>query len=600
MEGDPGAPSEPKAPCRPAPGQDTGAALVSLRPAVVGSADDVEVSRTVTPFGTLIRELASGRMEVHHVDGTTAVRNPTLAELRAKCELHQGPEDRLRELLGRLLATYEKVHGDETIPPSHDPKRLSGLPGHWRVARPDGFVVGRVAVPPPPPAAPPPTDAGDDPPAAEGDAAPAVEEPVDVGAAMLEQLGGGAKLVEDGKVIEYPIGQISVTQQVDSHTQLPILTTEEGLVLWGDTSSEMVCLHADGTRTIRKARPDGYTVTVERSRTARISCRVNNGNNTPGTQLDIECADGTRMEVIPRVMNIKAELVPSDPNKVDPATFSTNASVLLRHRDGTIMWSKGDGDVELASSFDVDTKGESSILRGLDRTGLYSAHCDGNNIQLADTDGNTFEVTGEQTVAFTLAVSMGDDFLSPRCVKPGQPYKHPDASFLPMPEDAPAPRLFVVYGDGEAEELLVARDVEKALRLADKDPNAVVIRGEKMGQPMHNCLCHTILRGTSSDNAKVPMEPVPWPGLIAGFRSGTHEEAGCALPKNEFTEFRQFIEYPAISEAERAQFQQVLARYKQEEADHVATHKAYGQGMAHWQKKKPDPAGEFPESSGGA
>ena len=66
-------------------------------------------------------------------------------------------------------------------------------------------------------------------------------------------------------------------------------------------------------------------------------------------------------------------------------------------------------------------------------------------------------------------MSMGDDFLSPRCKQPFRPFKHPDASFLPLPSEAPKPRLFVVYGDGEAEELLLRSDFEEAMRLARKE-----------------------------------------------------------------------------------------------------------------------------------
>merc|ERR1719272_2773247 len=180
-------------------------------------------------------------------------------------------------------------------------------------------------------------------------------------------------------------------------------------------------------------------------------------------------------------------------------------------------------------------------------------------MKLADEDGNLFEVHGDQSVDARLAVSMGDQVDSPRCTKPGVPFRHPHAAFLPLPEDAPEPRLFVVYGDGEAEELLLTRDAQEAIRLAKLNPECVVVEGEQLGPPMESCSCHTIFRAASSDQVSVPPLPITMPPSVAGFHPGT--AAFAPAPGSNYTEFRQFTEYPPIPEDQLARFKEVLELY---------------------------------------
>lgn len=135
------------------------------------------------------------------------------------------------------------------------------------------------------------------------------------------------------------------------------------------------------------------------------------------------------------------------------------------------------------------------------------AQVDYDRIYLRDDDGNHFEVQGDQSLDFKLSVSMGDDFASPRCTRPRRPFKHPDASFLPLPSQAPQPRLFVVYGDGEGEELLLRSDFEEAMRLARKDEATLVVEGEPMGWPMSCCKSHSVHRIMQMDPVSVPMRP---------------------------------------------------------------------------------------------
>merc|ERR1719265_1766318 len=99
---------------------------------------------------------------------------------------------------------------------------------------------------------------------------------------------------------------------------------------------------------------------------------------------------------------------------------------------------------------------------------VYVARVDHSVVSLHD-GGNIFEVHGNQTLTCTLPVNLSDP-PSPRCKEPGKAYFHPDAESLQLPEVAPDPRLFVIYGDGEAEELVTARTREEILRSARDDP----------------------------------------------------------------------------------------------------------------------------------
>eukprot|EP00913_Durusdinium_trenchii_P022640 g21263.t1 len=182
------------------------------------------------------------------------------------------------------------------------------------------------------------------------------------------------------------------------------------------------------------------------------------------------------------------------------------------------------------------------------------AQVDYDRIYLRDDDGNHFEVKGDQSLDFKLSVSMGDDFASPRCVCPQKPFKHPDASFLPLPEQAPQPRLFIVYGDGEAEELLVRRDFEEE-------------EGSGWDRIMH------------MDPVNVPMRPLELPHGICGF-----VEPPPSPLKRTFTEFRQFIEYPELTEQKLQEFESAYEVYLQQEEEQRTLHSTLGQGLQNAQR----------------
>lgn len=292
----------------------------------------------------------------------------------------------------------------------------------------------------------------------------------------------------------------------------------------------------------------------------------------------VECADGTRLEVVPQRVGSNGELVLADPTAVNEfESWSTNASVLVRRREGSVVLSKGAGDVDIMSSVDVAANGIMSASKTIGRRDdLYTAYVDGERLNMKDRDGNSFEVRGgDQSVDCKLAVSKRDECPSPRCSKPQQPYQHPDAKLLPLPQNAPPPRLFIVYGDGEAEELCLTREAREVLRVAKEDPEACVTEDERMSRPMESCQCHTIYKTVTLDPVRVP--PLAAPPAVAGFHgAGAHAGPASLRPPRTFTEFRQFIEHPAITDEERAAFRDALARCEHWEVQHAAKHEAYG------------------------
>eukprot|EP00929_Paragymnodinium_shiwhaense_P090406 TRINITY_DN5059_c0_g1_i1.p1 TRINITY_DN5059_c0_g1~~TRINITY_DN5059_c0_g1_i1.p1 ORF type:complete len:1513 (-),score=421.00 TRINITY_DN5059_c0_g1_i1:122-4660(-) len=581
--------------------------------ACCGGALDVEVARLVTPFGVLSRELLSGRKELYYASGLRAARNPTKEELMQQVEseaqagVQLGSGASRLEASRRLAASIKEWPAEpfaskirtallgpprgrtrdelldlmEKAKPSLREK-AAGLPGHWIVSHPDGRVVGRVSATslhveplPPEPKEPPAEGAAEE----EIDEADLLEEDDEVmtSGSLLETMLKGT-LVEDGAIVEYDIEPLSLVSNLDPHTGQQSTQTIDGLfVITEPDGTTRTCILPDGTQMKSQLHSEGKEIVVEKERMARITCTINDGAPiTKSTSLDVECADGTIIRVVPQCLSFTGEFLPADPTRGEPDTVSTNASVAVQHHLGTSVTSWGGGEVDVVSTF--ASGGDMGAT--MNREQVYTAHLDEDKISLKDREGNSFDVMGDQTVACKLAVSMGDDFPSPRCVVPGVPYKHPDADFLPVPENAPDPRLFVIYGDGEAEELLLSRDVGELTRLAELDEKTVVLE-EQMGRPMEVCKCITFLRDSTSEMPSLPpmQEGVDVPTIVAGFQSPS---ASAVLPPQgprEYTRFRQFIEYPAIDDEQRSAFQQALACFEKDEAEHQRLHLDYGSGF---------------------
>lgn len=628
-----------------------------------GQAQDIELAGLVTPFGVLVIERLSGRKDVHHPSGTRAWRNPTIEELQERSEhfkelaKKKGCDVAARacaERLAEICAAWEANQGEEDDMDPSEQNKYFGMPGHWRVTTCSGRRFGRtlkveeVAEPgtatgsrtgsqrpsadadrvskdvpsshgtgsrpgskipskdisSKEPSKDVPAEAEDD---EDLESEPEPPEPPPSLQDILE-----AVLVDEGSNIEYELDPVPMLVQRDPHTGITSTSNEEGMLILAYPEEESnVCILPDGTRVSQTEDAEGTEVVVEKEGAARVTCHVKDKAYVPHSMVKVEIEDGATMEVVPRRLNLKAELVAADPQAflaklrgepeedISPAleiaqqqnamsqhefcrssdpredSYSTNASVILRHVEGTLVHSKGAGEVEVVSGRDIAAIGsdnEKALKTLQDKGCVYLAQVDYDRIYLRDDDGNHFEVKGDQSLDFKLSVSMGDDFASPRCVVPQKPFKHPDASFLPLPEEAPQPRLFVVWGDGEAEELLLRRDYEEAMRLARKDPNTLVVEGERMAWPMSCCKSHSIHRIMHMDPVTVPVRPLELPPGICG----TVEQPEM---KRTFTQFRQFIEYPEISDQKLKEWESAYEVYRQQEEEQRLLQNTLGEGL---------------------
>jgi len=312
-------------------------------------------------------------------------------------------------------------------------------------------------------------------------------------------------------------------------------------------------------------------------------------------QLAITCADGASLRVTPQTL-FRARLFPTDGSA---ESASSNASVLLRRPEGTLLLSKGSGEVVVLGRPDVEALGEQGALDAAEGlAGAYWALLDGDKICMRDAEGTEVEVGGDRTVRCKVPGTDPETCRTPRCRVPATAYGCPEVASLPQPEGIMQPRLLVVYGDGEAEELLSVSVARGLLRRAGGDPCAMVAPGEPMGSPMDRCKCHTIYRTVVADPAKVPMEPLELPPTVAGPSDFAASGAGT---QRTYTEFRQLIEYPAIGRQERAAFLDARARFDAREAAHRAEHAAYGEGLrAHRPTKQAQEAKEVMPAEGGA
>lgn len=505
-----------------------------------GSPEDFELARSVSPNGVLVRELLSGRKEVMHPDGVYAVRNPTLEEMRHRLELYQqpgalesAPDKEAVELLQGLIAMAEEASASIALPTEQ--QKAAGLPGHWRIARPNGRLFGRFPAP-----------------ASAQEASPSQKQP-------------SGTLVDDGATIEYSIQPSTSTTQVDPHTGQRVTANADGLLLVEDlASSSFFWELSDGTTGSSGSIQHGNEVIIDKQGAARVTCRIKNGAVPPSTSVLIECEDGVRLEVLPQKLT-SSKLAPVDP--AEDRSSSTNAAVVLRHPDGIVIRSTGAGDI---SVFSHAKAGASQVsFEDTEHTSAHVVHLDGAKISLTDKESSRIEVADSQSVLVQLAASS-TLASSPRCARPHQLYHHSDAE-LPLPPEAPPVRLFAVF-DGEAEELLPASVVERAVQQAQADPKASVKLGEQMGHPMECCRVHTIQRPRSLDPPVLQPRTLPVPPAIVSATEGK------AKQQRTCTEFRQFMEYPGLSQEQLTAFQDAWSRHLQEEEEQRKRHEFYGTG----------------------
>ncbi|CAK0853487.1 unnamed protein product [Prorocentrum cordatum] len=564
---------------------------------VPGCPEDVEVSRTITPLGTLTRRLLSGRLEVYHTDGSSAVRNPTGAELDAivaglRGEPGSGGSGSL-DFLERLSRAYGERHQEPLVAPPDAKAVREGLPGHWVVVRPDGSIFGRVARPPPPPPEPPPPPPKPPTPEPEpadvkkaaskkgGKAAAKEEPPPEPEPAppppppppppQLHELVGGY-FVDDGDIIEYVIEPVAVARQVDIMTKHKTMTNSKGLTMYEDPDdTQKIIVHADGTQVIKTLVEDGAIIEVSKSPMAHVKCEL---RDSIEIRVSVATSDGTYLVAVPQMLQGDGELVPVVASRDTQPWRANYASVVLTNWEGASVVSTGSGEIK------VYTKPQGSEA---EVEQAYAAHCTEGLLSLVDKRGVAFEIYGDQTLR--VSQEMGQDVSSPRCTVPCKAHGllPDDAGGEPPPEASeaggPPPRTFVVHGNGDAEELLCRSDVEELLAAARADPSASVVREP----PTH---AGSLLEHITVYRSRVPDAPVfssadlvALPDTLQGNSSellGTSADAlkSPALQPPGISEYSKFIAYPPLSEQDRVRFQGTLGQYRQWEAEQLAKSRA--------------------------
>lgn len=529
---------------------------------VPGCSEDVERSRTVMPLGTIVRKLLSGRVEILHPDGTTTTRNPTTAELEAQLQsltrARVGPH-RL-EFLRRLLHAQKLKTVSLSEAPS-EKEKATGLPGHWVVVRSDGRVFGRMLPTPKPVEEVAPTEED------VGEAA----EPADDAAAAAADLFGGY-LIEDGALVEYEISLVSQALQEDLQSKHKTLTNERGLASFQDPEgTQNLCVHADGTQVMCTRRQGGRDTVVSKEPFALITCEIDDASAC--VRVSVECADGARIDVVPQAIQ-GGQLEALGPNDPDFAARSMHANVVLRCQADVAVVSTGTGEVRVL--FGAEMESLDSVQD--DSVSCYVARCDENRLYVTDASSSEYVLHGDQTLSLpTLAAQTEDGELkSPRCLASATLATAKAAEGLGLPAKAPPPRLFLIFGDGSAEELLTNEVVDGALEAARSEAMATVVDDQPIfpeGGPFEAnrlCKCYTVFRERFADTCVMPPPPnIAMPeglelasSIYSMATSSQHFLPGAQATPSALTEFRQFLRYPSVDEDTLKKFRGSLKQYR--------------------------------------
>eukprot|EP00930_Biecheleria_cincta_P044938 TRINITY_DN30967_c0_g1_i1.p1 TRINITY_DN30967_c0_g1~~TRINITY_DN30967_c0_g1_i1.p1 ORF type:complete len:1572 (+),score=357.35 TRINITY_DN30967_c0_g1_i1:89-4804(+) len=560
--------------------------LCSTTAITPGCAQDFETVRHITPFGSLIRTLVSGRTEVFHSDGTTATRNPTCGELQQKLDkLRVSPGSAGSvELLSRMLKVYQEQHEEPLQKRPCDRVVAAGIPGHWVVVQPDGKMHGRAQVPLSPttsmaePAEQ--VEKGSRPSTVNDEQRPDQPATSTAGVRPLQDILGG-ELVDDGTIVEYPIDGVSSALQVDLLTRHKARTNSRGYASFEDPEgAQKVSVHADGTRITRSFKEYGCEIEIYKEPLALVRCEIRDADlpdssadtplatmTGPGLQVTVDCADGTRIQVIPKTMDGCA-ISPLLPDEQDWTANSCHASVTCEDHEGNTVIALGDGQVQ--------------ILTAAHSEWGYRAHCNEAKLVLAvgESDGDAFVIDGNQKLTTPTLPGGVDAPLSPRCIKGNKAYCLPveDAT---LPEPVPPPRLFVVHGNGDAEEVLPAARAHELLQAAQDDPLATVVGPQPLADHLAKCQSHTIFKMRLPDSVAVPqMGSVALPESVDGGASIcsviTQASQQASLQASQqsqlvnsgaVTEYRQLIEYPEVTVEDQQKLQGTMKQYRKWEAE---------------------------------
>merc|ERR1712187_54114 len=207
--------------------------------------------------------------------------------------------------------------------------------------------------------------------------------------------------------------------------------------------------------------------------------------------------------------------------------------------------------------------------------GSYVAHCDKDCLVLHGSEGDEYELHGDQTLStVTLASNIAkgaenfgifaqapeDGILqSPRCLMTAHANIAKGAENFEISAQAPEPRLFIIHGSGGAEELLSTQAATAMLETATADPLAKIVGDQSLQESADvgdGRKCHTIFQKRLPDvSVAAPPALTALPdgldvaGSIYSMATSTNQsQVSMQEPGMTITEFTQLIQYPEINE----------------------------------------------------
>uniref|UniRef100_A0A0G4FL63 Uncharacterized protein n=1 Tax=Chromera velia CCMP2878 TaxID=1169474 RepID=A0A0G4FL63_9ALVE len=435
-----------------------------------------------------------------------------------------------------------------------------GIPGQWLVTKVDGTRVARLSVDcdmsvPIVDLTPPVAEVEDsggkgkkdkDKKAAEEEDEKAALPPPRPAVSLQEFFG--ATLLADG-TLEYELPPASSASYRDPDQWQKTAVCETGAVVVEADEEALeevkTALFPDGsrissarTRKTAKRKEGPWRYRVEKPGGPFVSSIITIPAGEAGqagaetVRMLVESPDGSHLEVFRERAAVKVQVF--DPNSFTPRKemklFFRNAVCQLVHPQGPVIRIHPNGQVLVAGP-DRDA-GERLRVRELmsdsakpriesfskENDGLWIGDCWKNALGTFDSDRSSYALRGDGQVDLVLGVAVSLEAPpSPRCAVPRFPYRHADAKFLPLPEMAPEPRLFVLYGDsGEAEEIITAGRAAELLTQARNAERTTVQDPKPLEHPFEGCTSHAILHSSSSAVPALPLPPLPVPPVAAG------------------------------------------------------------------------------------
>jgi len=477
-----------------------------------GSSLDIEMERLILLDGTVVRRLLSGRREVFYSDGTSSFRNPTSEEIQASLDsLHRDvPEDYFGFLRNLVLTTLEYELGDDRV-------MQDGYPGHWIVTKLSGVKTGRMFSPPVeiPEEEPPAQEEGEEaPPPPEGEEEEGEKEEKTPPEPTIEEIleAYNPLRVGDGNYIEYTLKSCPINSQVDAWTAETSYVTATGLLVLDDcTGDKRICIHPDGTHVTYSIKEK--KVIVEHKNGICVECK-----NVGGDKMKLRATFQNDV-----IVNLYSS--PTQVRKDCSPVLCDIAGPRLRARmcdDGIVVLEGGIAS-DPTQTFIVNLMKQTMRLEDEDGVNSFILHSD----QRLEIENNT---KGGQDVLQTIVQEDAE----PMIIKP-----ETDTAMATMQV---SPRIFLVHGNGEAEELVTLGLVEEVVKDAF-DAGGTVLQDQPLGPPMQGCTAHTIFLPSSSQPSKLEtIAPVTLPRSIRVKDTSNEKEDS----RFNYVSFRQFIEYPKM------------------------------------------------------